>query len=275
MIHVLRFARGLAAATAIAISAVHAQTGQLNDTGMTQCLRTGTSGPTACTGASLANDGDLPHQDARYGRDVANPPKVGGGAAGFDFTRICWNGSPEGTASGPNLCTGTLVANTTATASATPATDWACTRDNVTGLLWSLQTQTASWNAATDATYADAGHNTPARCGSCFVQCVAPNTECLLENGNFVCKPPCTPPLEPCNGICVDKMVDPFNCGVCNKVCPALICAGGICQGTNPGHEIVVGHDRLPRLRQLHPATLTAVGRTLPAGGGPRPPGRR
>lgn len=166
MIHVLRFARGLAAATAIAISAVHAQTGQLNDTGMTQCLRTGTSGPTACTGASLANDGDLPHQDARYGRDVANPPKVGGGAAGFDFTRICWNGSPEGTASGPNLCTGTLVANTTATASATPATDWACTRDNVTGLLWSLQTQTASWNAATDATYADAGHNTPARCGA-------------------------------------------------------------------------------------------------------------
>ncbi|MBL9111113.1 MAG: hypothetical protein JNM74_17645 [Myxococcales bacterium] len=108
-------------------------------------------------------------------------------------------------------------------------------------------------------------YNTPARCGSCFVQCVAPNTECLLENGNFVCKPPCTPPLEPCNGICVDKMVDPFNCGVCNKVCPALICAGGICQGTNPGHEIVVGHDGLSALGASAQAKVITNAVLLPA----------
>lgn len=67
--------------------------------------------------------------------------------------------------SGPNTCAGTLVANTTGTASGTPATDWACTRDNVTGLVWGLQTQTVSWNTATGASYPDAGHNTPGRCG--------------------------------------------------------------------------------------------------------------
>jgi hypothetical protein len=92
------------------------------------------------------------------------PAKTGGGAAGFDFTRICWNGAAEGTTTGPNTCTGTLVANTTGTASATPATDWACTQDNVTGLVWSLQTQTANWNTASDASYPDIGHNTPSRC---------------------------------------------------------------------------------------------------------------
>ena len=86
-------------------------------------------------------------------------------------------------------------------------------------------------------------YNTAARCGSCFVQCTAPNSECLLEGGNFVCKPPCTPPLEPCSGVCVDKQTDPFNCGVCSKVCATLICATGVCQGTNPGHEVVLGHD--------------------------------
>ncbi|MGL4230076.1 MAG: DUF1566 domain-containing protein, partial [Casimicrobium sp.] len=59
-----------------------------------------------------------------------------------------------------------MVANTTGTArTTTAATDWACTRDNVTGLTWSLQTQSATWATATGATYPDAGHNTPARCG--------------------------------------------------------------------------------------------------------------
>lgn len=169
MIDVLRFALGLAAATAIAISAVHAQTGRLNDTGMTSCFSVGTSGLVSCTAAIYGNTGSLPHQDARYGRDAANPLKVGGGAAGFDFTRICWNGSPEGTTAAPNPCGGTLIANTTGIASATPATDWACTRDNVTGLVWSLQTQTANWTTATGATYPDAGHNTPARCGAITV----------------------------------------------------------------------------------------------------------
>lgn len=138
---------------------------QLNDTGQTQCYTTGNVA-TACSETSTGSTSGLPGQDGRYGRDAAQaagalPPKTGGGAAGFDFTRICWNGAAEGSAD----CTGTLVANTTNTASTTPVTDWACTRDNVTGLVWSLQSRTASWNAAMVTTYPDAGHNTAARCG--------------------------------------------------------------------------------------------------------------
>jgi Protein of unknown function (DUF1566) len=144
-----------------------AQTGALNDTGMNLCF-TSNSGSVPCNEAAAGNAGINPHQDGRYGRDPAQIKgalaKVGAGPFGFDFTRICWNGSPEGTTSGPNLCTGTLVANTTGAPRAT-ATDWACTRDNVTGLTWSLQSQSANWSIATGAAYPNAGHNTPARCG--------------------------------------------------------------------------------------------------------------
>ncbi|MBH1966286.1 MAG: IPTL-CTERM sorting domain-containing protein [Comamonadaceae bacterium] len=77
--------------------------------------------------------------DAPFGRDAWAKagllPKVGAGRAGFDFTRICWNGEEEGQAN----CTGTLVPNYSETRVAASKTDWACTRDNVTGFVWSLQ----------------------------------------------------------------------------------------------------------------------------------------
>lgn len=162
-------ASGLLALTLGAtLPSAHAQTGLLNDTGQTQCYSSSGS-MVSCGHSSVDDASSLPRQDGRYGRDAAYAagqlPKVGGGAAGFDFTRICWNGSPEGTTGGPNPCTGTLVPNTTSTASASPAMDWACTRDNVTGLVWSLQTQQASWTTATGVNFAKTGHNTPARCG--------------------------------------------------------------------------------------------------------------
>lgn len=165
--------RAIAVATCVlgALStATYAQTGLLNDTGQAVC-DDGTSNMTTC---SIGNTGDsgntMPRQDGRFGRDPASAKpgavtKTGGGDAGFDFTRICWNGSPEGTTSGLNPCTGALVANDTDAASGTPATDWACTRDNVTGLVWSLQSGTVFWDVAAAATYPDAGHNTPVRCG--------------------------------------------------------------------------------------------------------------
>jgi hypothetical protein len=147
------------------IATVQAQTGRLNDTGQTVCYD-GSNAPVLCTAASTGNASALPHQDGRYGRDAAKtsgalPTKTGGGAAGFDFSCVLWNGS---VVNGSN-CTAGLVANTTGTASGTPSTDWACTLDNVTGLVWSLQTQTATWDAATGASYPDAGHNSASRCG--------------------------------------------------------------------------------------------------------------
>jgi len=141
----------------------NAQSGFLNDTGETSCYDG--SGATVACNSAIAGGSALSHQDGRYGRDVAAATgqltKVGGGAAGFDFTRLCWNGQAEGAAS----CGGSLVANFTGTASASPTTDWACTKDNVTGLVWSLQSQTTDWSNATTATFPDAGHNIVARCG--------------------------------------------------------------------------------------------------------------
>lgn len=143
-----------------------AQTGRLNDTGQTSCYNAANSA-VACDAATAGNTGTHPHQDGRYGRDAARvvgglPVKTGGGVAGFDFSCVLWNGT---VINGAN-CTVGLVANTTGAASGTPATDWACTRDNTTGVVWSLQTQgPLTWNAATGVGYADAGHNTPSRCG--------------------------------------------------------------------------------------------------------------
>ncbi len=86
-------------------------------------------------------------------------------------------------------------------------------------------------------------YDNAATCGSCFVACVAPNTDCLNVAGSFVCRPPCTPPLQACRGLCVDLQNDAFNCGVCDKVCPSNLCVAGKCQGTNPGHVVTIGHD--------------------------------
>ena len=72
--------------------------------------------------------------DHQYGRDAAAAagvlPKVGSGAKGFDFSKICNNGEVAGTGScpaDPELGSG--------------ANDWACTRDNVTSLIWEVKTR--------------------------------------------------------------------------------------------------------------------------------------
>ena len=77
---------------------------------------------------SIARDvGNHPRQDCRYGADAAAAgafSKTGAGAKGFDYTKIANNGAA-------------LVAG--AALGANP-TDWACTRDNLTGLTWEVKT---------------------------------------------------------------------------------------------------------------------------------------
>jgi hypothetical protein len=113
-----RLAAVLAAFAATVLYGVHAAS--LHDTGQTQCYD-GNGATISCTVAPAADDG-------RYGRDAAAAagalPKIGAGIDGFDFTKIANNGStlPAGAALG------------------TGATDWACTRDNVTGLIWEVKT---------------------------------------------------------------------------------------------------------------------------------------
>lgn len=164
----MRFlAHACAAALALSVTCAHATgpTGLLNDTGQTKCYDA--SNAEAACATVAADTGSNPRQDARFGRDAKTGlTKTGGGEAGFDFSCVLWDGSVDNSAS----CATTLAAtaNTTATASGTPGTDWACTKDNHTNLIWSLQTVSAiNW---TNATATGAGspidtHNTASRCG--------------------------------------------------------------------------------------------------------------
>ena len=78
-------------------------------------------------------------EDYREGRDAERDrlTKVGSGRAGFDFTRICANGAAEGQMNdeGALLCPTGLANNPRESVGLGP-NQWACTRDNVTGLVW-------------------------------------------------------------------------------------------------------------------------------------------
>ena len=99
--------------------------GPLNDTGITG------SGNATLGNAFTCNPAHPAGQDCHHGRDAravaGTLTKVGGGDAGFDFTKIANNGSelPVWAARGR----GPLDM----------PDDWACTRDNVTGLVWEVK----------------------------------------------------------------------------------------------------------------------------------------
>lgn len=111
-------------------------TGKLNDTGIILCgnydaenedqwSSTVNCAEVGATQIADGIDGDgnpVPAgQDAHFGRDVlaasGQLTKTGGGAAGFDFTKLDTSGNdlPE------------------------TATEWSCVRDNVTGLIWEVK----------------------------------------------------------------------------------------------------------------------------------------
>ncbi len=93
---------------------------RINDSGQLACYDLESAPPDFC------HDPGWPGQDGVSGRDRADADgllvKIGQGEAGFDFTKIANNGSE-------------LPAS--ATLGNGPG-DWACTRDNVTGLLWQV-----------------------------------------------------------------------------------------------------------------------------------------
>jgi len=87
-------------------------TAALNDTGITQCANA-TQNNLPCPQAGF------PSQDAETGRDAQTDlQKIGGGSAGFDFTKLDAGGNP-------------LPASASA---------WDCVHDNVTGLVWEIKT---------------------------------------------------------------------------------------------------------------------------------------
>ncbi len=100
------------------------------------------------------------------------------------------------------------------------------------------------WDGSTEDACPPPPYVTAAACGACGIVCVAPTSACLMNgSGQWVCSPPCTPPLVACNGQCVDLQNDPLNCGACGKICPSNICVAGVCQGSTPGDVVLIGHD--------------------------------
>jgi hypothetical protein len=109
-----------------------------NDTGIDWCSDNGANlqgagkrGDKASSCKAAADS--LPGQDGHQGRDAAararNLKKSGSGSAGFDFTKICMNGDAAGEGNcPPNPTLGNGAKN------------WACTLDNVTGLIWEVKT---------------------------------------------------------------------------------------------------------------------------------------
>lgn len=122
----------------------------LNDTGITQC--TNGSAIVACDTASTGDASAHPRQDGRFGRDPAAPVKVGGGAAGFDFTKVCMDGTLN------------CVSAADTTESPASASAWACTKDNVTNLVWSLHSGAGDWTTYAGSTLPTA-YNAQGRCG--------------------------------------------------------------------------------------------------------------
>jgi hypothetical protein len=106
-----------------------AQATGLPDSGQSQCDN-GSNVMAVCSNLNTGDAATYPRQDGRFGRDAkataSTLSKTGGGAAGFDYSKIANNGSDLG--AGAGLLPGTNP------------TDWACTRDNITGLTWEVKT---------------------------------------------------------------------------------------------------------------------------------------
>lgn len=139
--------------------------GLLNDTGQADCYTTGHA-PVPCEEGTAGDDSPLPRQDARYGRDAAAAMgrlvKIGGGEFGFDFSRICGNGDVEGEGDCP------LSPPKPWDVENPLPTEWACVRDNVTGLTWSLgNLAQVNWDEVSRTDEGSfIGHaNASARCG--------------------------------------------------------------------------------------------------------------
>jgi len=125
----------------------------LPDTGVDTCYNATAADtlPAAHVESVAADNGTHPRQDCRYGRDAAAYmgllAKTGAGPKGLDYTKI----TNAGAATDPAAALGT------------GASDWACTRDNTTGLTWEVKSPTAGNLRHAGSTFtwfsSDAGSN--------------------------------------------------------------------------------------------------------------------
>lgn len=120
----------VAAYVFVAVLANQAVAGPMGvpDTGQDRCANA-SNALVACTVDNSGPDAAYPGQDGRFGRDakrtVDTLTRIGGGEAGFDYSKIANNGADLGP--GVGLALGPKPS------------DWACTRDNITGLIWEVK----------------------------------------------------------------------------------------------------------------------------------------
>lgn len=110
-----------------------------------------------CFDTLLNDTGVLQAPDGDDGRDPAAEAgilaRVGNGRLGFDFTAICASGS----AAGASGCPATPTVGT-------DPDQWACTRDNLTGLVWQIAPMAPAGNRDAAAQRVSAA-NDASRCG--------------------------------------------------------------------------------------------------------------
>ncbi len=100
-----------------------------------------------CSAVKWADNFWGQQQDAFFGRDeqakAGTLKKVGGGVAGFDFTKIGASGKILVNQGGTYSASGSEAAST----------QWDCVRDNVTGLVWEVKRNNANHLRHMDHTY--------------------------------------------------------------------------------------------------------------------------
>ncbi|MCI5130842.1 MAG: DUF1566 domain-containing protein [Candidatus Electrothrix sp. EH2] len=134
----------------------------LNDTGITWSGNYASDNNTACV-ASTTPDGDnvVAAQDCSHGRDVTHNDDSDG-HAGFSYTKLDSSGQP--------------LADQT-------ATQWACVKDNVTGLIWEMKTDDGGLHDKDD-TYTWYNTNAATNGGAAGVDGAANNTCSGWTSGN-------------------------------------------------------------------------------------------
>jgi hypothetical protein len=137
-------------------------TGTLNDTGIIWGGNYPSGNNATCTGETITA------QDCSHGRDAGltlaystytfeagagstKTAKIGGGVAGFDFTKLGSDGS--------ELSIQTETWTTGGTGAEALGTKWSCVRDNVTGLVWEVKTDNGTADSdTTDSTHTNIHH---------------------------------------------------------------------------------------------------------------------
>lgn len=129
-----------------------APTGYLNDTGQAKCY------DASNTAVTCDPSGANPGQDGRFGRDAAATAgklaKTGAGSSGFDYTKVCMSGELAGQGSCP-----------ASPAQGSGTNQWACTKDNVTNLIWSMDYSDQKYNWTYASVTYPAAMNATNRCG--------------------------------------------------------------------------------------------------------------